>query len=252
VWRFGDRVSLPIKGSEALVLEMVLTDQIKRPVLLHARGQAALKGDSLVLTEVEGEVGKTVELAVLLPPKRKLAGASVSGHDLKAFTQENDLVTLPVTFAGPRFEHCQQVGDYDCNFSNTVFRAEFSIPQPVFTQLAARRQAWPVPYTAEELLATWRGSDRLLLYVHIADPDDKWTVSFKLNGQPVELKKAYSDVFPLGRERTFTGFYADVSNLKPDTRYEVEVVLPDTLQPGQFQGLFFEKVETEYTTELGR
>jgi hypothetical protein len=64
------------------------------------------------------------------------------------------------------------------------------------------------------------------------------------------VKKAYSDVFPLGRERTFTGFYADVSNLKPDTRYAVEVALPDTLQPGQFQGLFFENVEAEFTSAL--
>ena len=100
---------------------------------------------------------------------------------------------------------------------------EFTIPQRVFAQLAARRQAWPIPYTEEELLATWRGPHRLLLYVHIADPDDKWTVGMKLNGQPVEVKKAYGDVFPLGRERTFTGFYADVSHLKPDTRYAVEV-----------------------------
>ena len=72
-------------------------------------------------------------------------------------------------------------------------------------------------------------------------------MGLKLNGQPVEVKKAYSDVFPLGRERTFTGFYADVSHLKPDTRYEVEVTLPDGLQPGQFQGLFFENVEAEFT-----
>ena len=99
-------------------------------------------------------------------------------------------------------------------------------------------------------MATWRGSDRLLLYVHIADPDDKWTLGLKLDGQPVELKKAYSDVFPLGRERTFTGFYADLSTLKPDTRHSVEVTLPEALQPGQFQGLFLENVETEFSSEL--
>jgi hypothetical protein len=124
------------------------------------------------------------------------------------------------------------------------------VPQRVFKQLAERRRAWPVPYTKEELLATWRGSDRLLLYVHIAEPLDTWSVGLKLNGLPVELRKAYSDVFPLGREQTFTGFYADVSGLKPDTRHEVELSLPDRLQPGQFQGLFFENVEAEFTGEL--
>jgi len=80
---------------------------------------------------------------------------------------------------------------------------------------------------------------RLRLFIQIADPNDKWTAGLKLIGQPIEVQKAYSDVSPLGRERTFTGFYADVSTLKPETRYELEVSLPDGLQPGQFRGVFF-------------
>ncbi len=101
------------------------------------------------------------------------------------------------------------------------------IPQRVFDQLAARRKSWPIAYTAEDLLATWRGSDRLLLYVQMAEPDDTWTVGLTIDGESVEVKKAYSDVYPLGRERTFTGFYADVSHLQPGKRYEVEVTLPE-------------------------
>ena len=49
--------------------------------------------------------------------------------------------------AGARFDHCQQIGSYAPDFSNTVYRAEFSVPQRVFTQLAERRNAWPIPYT---------------------------------------------------------------------------------------------------------
>ena len=63
---------------------------------------------------------------------------------------------------------------------------------------------------------------------------------------------------------TFTGFYIDLSPnciafdpklkiqrgtdfiIKPDQEYEIELSLP-TLKPGQFQGIFFENVETEYT-----
>ena len=71
-----------------------------------------------------------------------------------------------------------------------------------------------------------------------------------MDGQAIEVQRAYSDVFPLGRERTFTGFYAEVSHLAPDARYDVEVALPDNLQPGQFQGLFFENVEIEHTRVL--
>jgi hypothetical protein len=249
-WHRGDKVSLPIKGPEAMVLEVVPASAVQFPVLLGAPGQAALDGQSLTLTGVEGEPGTTAALTVLLPPGKKVAALHVNGRPWTSFAQSDSRLTLNVAFAGAPFAHCQQIGSYDRDFSDTVFRSEFTIPQRVFAQLAARRQAWPIPYTDDDLLATWRGPHRLLLYVHIADQDDKWTVGLTLNGQPVELKKAYGDVYPLGRERTFTGFYADVSSLKPDTRYTVEVTLPAGLQPGQFQGLFFENVEAEFTTEL--
>lgn len=92
--------------------------------------------------------------------------------------------------------------------------------------------------------------DRLLLFVQVADPDDRTDVTLAIDGRAVEVKKAYGDVFPLGRERTFTGYYADVSTLAPDVRHTVEVGLPEGLQPGQFQGVFLENVEAEYTTEI--
>jgi hypothetical protein len=250
-WRLGDRVTLPIKGPEAVVLEIVPAADLKRPALLGAHGQATLQSDGLTLTGVEGEIGQTAELTVLLPPGRKVAKVTVNGRAIAKVSQHGDALRVPVAFGGQRFDHCQQVGTYDREFAGKEFRAEFTIPRRGFAQLEDRRKAWPIPYTEEDLLATWRGPHRLLLFVHIADPDDKWTVGLKLNGQPVEVKRAYSDVYPLGRERTFTGFYADVSSLKPDTRYTVELVLPEGLQPGQFQGLFFENVETAFTTEIG-
>lgn len=250
VWHYGEQVCLPLKGPEALVLELVPAAEVKRPALLNARGQAALKSGTLTLTGVEGEVGHKVDLAVLLPRNRTVSRVRLNGREVSAFGCSNSVANLSATFAGTRFDHCQQAGADPGRTSNTLYRAEVTVPARVFAQLAERRRAWPVPYTAEELLATWRGSDRLLLYVHLADPDDKWIVGLKLNGQPVSVQKAYSDVFPLGRERTFTGFYADVSELKADTRYDVEVVLPPNLQPGQFQGLFFENVAAAYTTEL--
>ncbi|HOY56575.1 MAG TPA: hypothetical protein PK640_00355 [Verrucomicrobiota bacterium] len=51
-------------------------------------------------------------------------------------------------------------------------------------------------------------------------------------------------------ERRLTGFYADVSGLAPDTRHGIEVTLPESLKPGQFQGLFFENLEAEWTTTI--
>ncbi len=250
LWHLGDKVSLPIKGPEALVLEVVPANSIKRPALLQANGKASLDGERLLLTGVTGEAGRLTELAVLLPAGQKVSKVSVNGREISGFQSKNDVLTMPVSFAGARIDHCQQVGMSDRRFADKVFHADLSVPKRVFEQLAARRKAWPVEYTAEELLATWRGSDRLLLFIQIADPKDTWQVDLKIDGQVVEVKKAYSDVFPLGRERTFTGFYADVSTLKPDAPHKLEVQLPDGLQAGQFQGLFLENVETEFTSEL--
>jgi len=46
------------------------------------------------------------------------------------------------------------------------------------------------------------------------------------------------------------GMYADVSDLEPDVPHRVKVTLPEGLRAGQFQGLFFEHVENEYTKEI--
>ncbi|MBI4408199.1 MAG: hypothetical protein HY561_00730, partial [Gemmatimonadetes bacterium] len=69
----------------------------------------------------------------------------------------------------------------------------------------------------------------------------------KIDGQLVELRKAYSSIRPVRHD--FVGFYADVSLLIPDRPYSFELELPP-LRPGQFQGLFFENVETEYTSRI--
>jgi hypothetical protein len=60
----------------------------------------------------------------------------------------------------------------------------------------------------------------------------------------VELKKAYSSVRV--NRRNFVGFYADVSGLQADVEHRWELETPTGLKPGQFQGVFFENVETEY------
>jgi len=250
LWHLGDKVSLAIKGPEARVLEVVPASSIKRPALLQATGTATLDGGHLRLTGVTAEAGRQADLGVLLPAGQKVDNVSINGREITTFQTKNDLLSVPVSFAGSRIDHCQQVGGYDPNFADKMFRADLSVPKRVFEQLAARRKAWPVEYTSEELLATWRGADRLLLFIQIADPKDTWQVDLKIDGQGVEVKKAYGDVFPLGRERTFSGFYAEVSTLQPDVAHKLEVQLPDGLQPGQFQGLFLENLETEFTSEL--
>jgi hypothetical protein len=45
---------------------------------------------------------------------------------------------------------------------------------------------------------------------------------------------------------TFTGWYADLSDIQAGVEHTFEVQLP-RLAPGQFQGLFLDTVEAEYT-----
>ena len=220
------------------------------PALLNAEGSVSQSGDTLNLTRVIGPDGVKQELVVLVPPGRDSWSVAIEGMPTRVLKTEGQMLKFAATFAGEPFDHCQQVDQNQPTFTGGTVKASFKIPQRVFVQPVARRKSWPVSYTDEELLATWRGSDRLLLYAHIADPDDKWTVTMKIDGQTVEVKKAYSDVFPLGHERTFTGFYVDVSHLQADRQYEVELTLPANLQPGQYQGLFFENVEAEYTDQI--
>jgi hypothetical protein len=96
-------------------------------------------------------------------------------------------------------------------------------------------------------LTTWLVPERLLLFVQIAEPDERWEATLWIDGESVDLVKAYSAVRRVAS--TFVGFYADLSRLTPGREHQMELDLPP-LRPGQFQGLFFENVEPEYTTDL--
>jgi hypothetical protein len=159
------------------------------------------------------------------------------------------LVVATVRFDGAPFRKLQQIGSYDPVFAGGSFTGTFTIPSRVFDQLAARAKAWPIPWTAEDYRTPWLVPERLLLFVQIAEPDDRMEARLTIDGRTVELRKAYSSirVYP----RAFVGFYADVSLLSADREHRIELELP-RLKPGQFQGVFFENVEPEYTTAIAR
>ena len=152
---------------------------------------------------------------------------------------------LRVAFDGVAFRRLQPVAVGESTFTGGTVRGEITIPKRVFDQLAARKRSWPIPWTAEDSLTTWLVPDRLLLYAQFAEPNDKWEVRLRVDGQPVEMRKAYTAVRAV--PSTFVGFYADVSRLEPDRPYRFELEIP-AMRPGQFRGLFFENVEPEYTT----
>ncbi|HEV2328902.1 MAG TPA: hypothetical protein VGY56_08965 [Verrucomicrobiae bacterium] len=248
LWQPGDSVSITMPGADALVLEVTNAPALTQPLLLGAAGNAALVGKQLFLTNVVGEDGATTELKVLLPSRQNVTSVSVDGVP-ENFQQTSNLVTFSVNFAGAPFNRLQQIGQYDPAFSGGIYQTQITIPSRVFGQLAARKAAWPVPYTADDLLATWLGSYRLLLFVNIADPNPNMAVSLQVDGQPVALTQAYTTIYNIGDKNSLVGWYADLSTLSPDVPHQFRLSLPP-LAAGQFQGLFLDNVEATFTNQI--
>jgi hypothetical protein len=250
-WSAGDRVSVPLDGGSAMVIEM--TAASGRPAdatLFGAPGLLRMKGPVVVIDGVRGEAGTTRDLLVAMPPGSGAAGPSevrVNGQ-LARFTRgQAGTISIPVTFEGAPFRASQQVGQVDPAYQGGPFSAKFTVPQRVFDQLAARRKAWPIAWTSEDYRTTWLAPERLLLFVQIAEPDPSWEASLVIDGRTVELRKAYSAVRTA--PRTFVGFYADLSLIEANREHTLELKLP-RLRPGQLQGVFFENVETEFTDRI--
>lgn len=253
-WSHGDEFRIRLDGQTATVLEIQPAPPaaaMPGPLVFNVPGRATLSGDTLSVTGVYGEPGTTEAMFIVRPANLEIKKLRVNGRDLPlTMTRAENrtfIGTRELTFEGAPFKRAQQVGTVDPGFTGGTFTATFSVPRRVFDQLAARRKAWPMDWTPEELNTPWLAQERLLLYVQIAEPDPKWNATMSTDGKPVELKKAYSSIRAV--DSTFVGFYADVSSLAPDQEHTLTLTLP-TLKPGQFQGVFFENVETEYTERL--
>jgi hypothetical protein len=163
------------------------------------------------------------------------------------------------------------VGVYEAEFAGGIFRGEFRIPARIKQQLAARKEAWPMPWSADDLRCAWLAPERLLLFIQMGssgseareelkliaeygrsfgrpNPDLNMRITLRIDGRSIVLQRAYSSIQP--KPRCFVGYYADVSSLAADKTHAVELGLP-SLEPGRFQGLFFDNVETEYTDRVG-
>ncbi len=249
LWKAGSEVALTLAGADARVFEIFpAPDKLEEAAVFNVNGSAAFKNGRLVLTGVSGEPGTAVEGLVLLPAGKTCKVMSVNGVAYP-FKQKGDVVPFTVRFAGKAFGRLQPVGGYDPNFAGGTVRGKFTIPARVTKQLADRKAKWPVPYTADDLRAPWLGPWRLLLFAAIAEPANSLDLAVKINGRPVEVKKAYNSVYPHSPKRTYLGSYVDLSGLKPDVPYDIEVTVPP-LEPGRFLGLFFENIEPESTERI--
>ncbi|MGN6555083.1 MAG: hypothetical protein ACTHLW_15355 [Verrucomicrobiota bacterium] len=245
VWSYGDTVSIPISGTTAMVLEIDPAPTNPLVTLYNVPGTATLNGTTIEITGATAEVGSSQDVAVSVPPGTSVTALTANGLNVP-FTRTGDLIKATVLFDGIEFGKCQPIVTYNPSFTGGTVTGTFLVPARVFDQLAARRISWPVPFTEDDLLATWLGSDRLLLNIHIANPNSSMVVSAKIDGISFPVQTAWNGIYPSMGEQTFLGFYIDVSRLVRDVTHQIEVTVPG-LAAGQFQGLFFDNVEPEYT-----
>merc|ERR1712217_431482 len=139
------------------------------------------------------------------------------------------------------------------------FNTTFTIPKSLKEQLQRRAEKYPIPWTTsaegcglphcvDDSKATWLIPSRLLLTPFLAHPADNMAIDLYIDGNKVDLAKSYNS---RGRSvsRCFLAFYYDASNISIETMHSLAMRLP-TLAKGNFQGIFWENVETEYTNEI--
>lgn len=270
-WQHGDQPVVYVPGSEARVLRLMKSAAESHGArLLHAGaalGKLRLREPGVLeVHKVSGPAGRESEVAVLVQdlPAGEAGGyrLSVNGVDCGPFVQpgRGSSVTAHVHFAGPSLLRAMPVGGPPLpNFTGGWFNTTFEIPQALKDQLMDRGQRYPVPWTfdshscglphcVDDSKATWLVPTRLLLSPFLAQPKDSMKLEMWLNGKLVDLKRSYNS---RGRQvhSCFLGFYFDASSLKADTPHTLQLKLP-RIAAGSFQGLFWENVETVYTSEV--
>jgi hypothetical protein len=240
----GDTLDVVLDGASALVLEIAPAPvRVAQPMLFGASGAARIDGAVLALDSVTGAMGTSARLVVVLPLRSSVTRATVNGTTAALVRGHGNVVSVDVNFSGARFSQLQPVIAWDSTFAGGRVAGTLTIPRRVFEQLRARRQSWPIPWTSDDYRTTWLVPERLLLWAPMNTSNDSLAVRLTIDDAPVAMTKAYTAVRVA--RGTFTGFYADISQLEPDRPYRITLELPP-LARGQFLGLYIENVEPAY------
>ena len=263
---YGEKIEIVMPGICAKVFKIEPARMGNKPLIINSQGNAILKTNKLILTDVEGVVGSKKNISVIVPSEIKIKEVYINGKRI-IFSQTNKRITCTIQFKGDYFPKAYSLIKYDRLFKNDSVEANLIIPERVFHQLNKIKTIWPITYSEDDKIAPWLAPSRLLLYVQIAQPYrniEKQTgnnkivrqvpirkseYSVKIDGKPYELNEAYNGVYPTV-ERSNLGIFVDISSLKPGIVHKINIKLPTGLKPGQFQGLFIDHIEDEFTTEL--
>jgi len=285
-WTRGQNIQANVTGSDALVLElrrtsrddraqsftwspdprMYRTPKISSVLTVAQHGdQGGSNSRRLVLEGASGVQGAAAHmwLGGVLQAHSPLSfsGISVNGVDCKLpdthadgshHFDERNVTQVQIQFAGTSpVYHAMPIDPSALappDFTGGWFNITFSIPSVIKQQLSQRKAGYPIEWQPAEYKATWLVPSRLLMYIFIAEPQDSMDVLLVMNGTVQEVGKSYNSR-GLVRSRCFLGFYYDASALPDDAVHHLAVKIP-TVAAGQFQGIFWENVETEYTDTI--
>lgn len=222
-WNRDQRVTLNVTGSSALVLK--------------------LNKSSTETFSVSGRTGDTISLS--------LSGRSVlNGVRCKGDTANDKLY---VRFQGDVSNRALGSLPDTNNTGNFTYETSFKITDTMKRQLSLRAKTYPIDWQPHEYNATWLVPTRLLAYVFIDHPHDDWKIDVTIDGKPVPMFRSYNSR-GLIRSRCFLGFYVDCTYLleddDSDTLHNITIGPLPILPSGAFQGVFWENIEYEYTSEV--
>lgn len=250
------------------------SNQMKAPVVIGLEGSAKFDSISgaLELFELRGERGTTQHVQVL--GATGVRSLTVNGHSGFEFAHNFATAStdMEVHFdGGAAFNQSQEVsGTWDT--AMRTFTGSFSVPSWVHSQLRARNTSYPIAWEQDDLSASWLSPGRLLLFLEAAvstEPVDglprvtqgSYTppttpISLAVNGEAVATLKSYN-CRGLHRENCFSGFYWDLTDVKPDAVHSLQLKLGDNFTAsgngGESMidlGLYFDNVEAELTDEV--
>mmetsp|Transcript_82401 Transcript_82401/g.217385 ORF Transcript_82401/g.217385 Transcript_82401/m.217385 type:complete len:299 (+) Transcript_82401:2-898(+) len=227
-WTHGAHVTLELYGADALALR------------LTKKASPSTAAVTPVLTR--GASGKSVRVPWSARP------ASAQACEGLAYADEVD-----VTFAGTPIEHGMPISSTRVppTFSGGWFNTTFSIPSAIFDQLKARQANYPISWTANDRNASWLDPSRLLMTIAYAHPLTTAAPRARLIGASLKILWASnSRNGPASASQScFTGYYIDASSFPPEAMHALSVWMP-SVAPGDFQGLFWDNLDTEYTNQV--
>jgi hypothetical protein len=250
-WSRGDVLRLTLDGTSATVFELLPEGEVKYPILFNAATlhstappTVGIKQSTVLLAHVAGEPGAIQALGVQLPSAAKVSQVTVNGNSVK-FTRSGNYIEAQAQFKGPRFAQAQEIPTTQS--ADDFLTGTFEVPQRVLDQLSARKLQWPIPWTQDDYESTWLEPERLLLFVQAADGNDSNKIIGTLDGQPLEIRPAYSS--SRVHAASFVGFYADLSKIAPDMKHTIQLRVPQ-MASGRLQGIFFDNVIPQLTESL--